>query len=103
MECEFSPNERGASRKYIMQEAERCLRRLQTDRNLDLVERLDAIAERKGCSMAQLAIAWLLSHDVVSSVIAGVTKMEQLEDNAKAPSVELTREDLKELDEVSAG
>ena len=74
-----------------------------TDRNLDLVERLDSIAKRKGCSMAQLAIAWLLSHDVVSSVIAGVTKMEQLEDNAKAPSVELTGEDLKDLDEISAG
>ena len=71
------------------------------DRALELVERLDAIAKRKGCSMAQLSIAWLLSHKIVSSVIAGVTKMEHIEDNAKAPDVELTEEDLKEIDEIT--
>ena len=73
-----------------------------TDRNFDLIDGLETIAKRKDCSIAQLAIAWLLSHKVVSSVIAGVTKLEQLEDNAKAPSVELTEADLKEIDELSA-
>jgi len=72
-----------------------------TERNLDLVEGLAAIAERKGCSMAQLAIAWLLSHDVVPSVIAGVTKMEQLENNAGAPGVTFTPEELEEIDRLS--
>jgi len=74
-----------------------------TDRNFDLVEGLDAIAQRKNCSMAQLAIAWLLSHEVVSSVIAGVTKMEQLENNAGAPAVELSEDDLKEIDGLTNG
>jgi len=74
-----------------------------TDRNLALVEGLNAVAGRKGCSMAQLAIAWLLSHEVVSSVIAGVTKIEHLEDNAGAISVELTKEDLEEIDKLTAG
>ncbi|MBN1292750.1 MAG: aldo/keto reductase [Candidatus Latescibacteria bacterium] len=72
-----------------------------TDRNFDLIEGLDTIAKRKGCSIAQLAIAWLLSHEVVSSVIAGVTKLEQLEDNAKASSVELMESDMREIDELT--
>ncbi len=72
-----------------------------TERNLDLVEKLAEIAESKGCSIAQLAIAWLLSHEVVPSVIAGVTKIEQLEDNAKACTVELSAEELKVIDEAS--
>lgn len=69
-----------------------------TERNLDIVEGLAAICERKDCTMAQLAIAWLLSHDVVPSVIAGATKMAQLENNAEAPNVELTAGDLAEID-----
>jgi aryl-alcohol dehydrogenase-like predicted oxidoreductase len=72
-----------------------------TERNLNLVENLAVIAERKGCSIAQLSIAWILSHEIVPSVIAGVTRIEQLEDNAKATNVELTREDLEELDRIS--
>ncbi|MCE5252300.1 aldo/keto reductase [bacterium] len=73
-----------------------------TERNLRLVEGLAPIAERKECSMAQLAIAWLLSHNVVSSVIAGVTRMSQLEDNAGAVKVELTPDDLEEIDRITA-
>ncbi len=69
-----------------------------TDRNLDLVEQLIPIAERKGCTLAQLAIAWLLAHDVTASVIAGVTKLAHLEDNVGAIEVSLTEEDLAEID-----
>jgi aryl-alcohol dehydrogenase-like predicted oxidoreductase len=72
-----------------------------TERNLALVENLLAIAERKGCTLAQLSIAWLLSHDAVPSVIAGATRMEQLEENVGAPAVKLAAEDLEEIDRVS--
>ena len=72
-----------------------------TDRNLDLVEKLDAIARRKGCSLAQMSIAWLLSHEVVCSVIAGVTRMGHLEDNVGAPSVSFTKEELEEIDRIT--
>lgn len=72
-----------------------------TDRNLTLVENLAAIAERKGCTLAQLSIAWLLSHEVVPTVIAGVTRPEQLEENTGASAVELSEEDLAELDRLS--
>ena len=70
------------------------------DYNLRVVELLDEFVKAKGITMAQLAIAWLLTHEEVCSVIAGVTKMEHLEDNAKATKIELTEEDLKVIDEI---
>jgi aryl-alcohol dehydrogenase-like predicted oxidoreductase len=73
-----------------------------TERNLELVEPLLAMAEEKGCALAQLAIAWLLAHEEVCSVIAGVTKMEHLESNVKSVSVSLTDEELEKLDELTS-
>jgi 1-deoxyxylulose-5-phosphate synthase len=72
-----------------------------TERNLALVEDLAAFAGDKGCTLSQLAIAWLLSRDVVCSVIAGVTKMAHLEDNVQAVSLKLTREELAWLDRLT--
>ena len=72
-----------------------------TDRNLDLVEQLLPMAERKGCTLAQLAIAWLLTHEVTASVIAGVTKMAHLEDNAGAVHVEFTEDELNEIEALT--
>ena len=71
-----------------------------TDKNLSIVEQLNEIAKEKGITLPQLAIAWLLSHDQVCSVIAGVTKMNQLEDNAEASQVELTPEELDKIDSI---
>ena len=70
-------------------------------RNLEWVEKLDAIAKGKGCTLAQLAIAWLLSHEVVCSAIAGVTRMEHLEENARATSVSLSAEELQQIDQLT--
>lgn len=72
-----------------------------TERNLALVERLSVFAEQKGRTLPQLAIAWLLAHDTVCSVIAGVTKLSHLEDNAQAPQVHLSAEDMAQLDELT--
>lgn len=71
-----------------------------TDANLRAVEGLMGMAEEKGISLAQLAIAWLLANAQVSSVIAGVTKMAHLEDNVQATKVALSEGDLKRIDEV---
>jgi aryl-alcohol dehydrogenase-like predicted oxidoreductase len=73
-----------------------------TARNLDLVDKLEAIAQHKGCTLAQLAIAWLLAHEVVCSVIAGVTRMDHLEENAQAPAMSLTEAELAEIDALTA-
>ncbi len=86
----------------IMEDGDMWKKMFLTERNLTLVDNLAAIAERKGCTVAQLSIAWLLSHEMVPSVIAGATRMEQLEENAGAPGVELTADELAEIDRISA-
>jgi aryl-alcohol dehydrogenase-like predicted oxidoreductase len=68
--------------------------------NLALVRRLEEIVTKKGCSAAQLALAWLVSRpDVVP--IPGSTRRSRVEENAKAVDVHLTAEDLAEIEEVA--
>ncbi|SNC75525.1 Predicted oxidoreductase [Hymenobacter gelipurpurascens] len=71
------------------------------DKAFDILDVLRPMAEAKGVSVAQVALAWLLHHPVVTSVIIGAKKMEQLEDNLKAVDVQLTPEDLQKLAEIS--
>lgn len=75
--------------------------RFLTEKGLKLAAEVARMAEKKGCSSAQLAIAWLLSHEQIGSVIAGVTRLEHLEDNGTAFNVKLTAEELAELDAIS--
>lgn len=73
----------------------------QIDRDLtDRVDRLRPLAARRGVSLAQLALAWLLQREPVTSVIIGATRLEQVEENVAAVQVELTAEDLAEIDSV---
>jgi aryl-alcohol dehydrogenase-like predicted oxidoreductase len=67
-------------------------------RNLEIVDRLHAVAARKGCTPAQLALAWLLAqgNDVVP--IPGSKRRERVEENAAAANVTLTADDLREID-----
>jgi aryl-alcohol dehydrogenase-like predicted oxidoreductase len=65
---------------------------------LEKVQQLKPIAEREGLSLAQLALAWILRNDNVSSVIVGATKPEQLADNAGASGKVLSPETLAEID-----
>ncbi|UOG74238.1 aldo/keto reductase [Hymenobacter tibetensis] len=67
----------------------------------DILDVLRPLAEAKGVSVAQVALAWLLHQPVVTSVIIGAKKLEQLEDNLKAVDVQLSAEELQQLDEVS--
>jgi len=68
------------------------------DQAFALLPVLEEIAAAKGCSMAQLAIAWLLTRAAVDSVLMGATKTYQLEDNLGAADVELTAEDIARMD-----
>ena len=63
---------------------------------------LRSMAADKGCSMAQLAIAWLLAQESVSTVLLGATKPHQLADNLGAADVVLTEDDLARLDAATA-
>ena len=69
-----------------------------TDEHLGKVTGLEEIARRHGKSVGQLAIAWLLARREVSTVIAGATRPEQVEENAGAAGWEL---DQATLDEVT--
>jgi aryl-alcohol dehydrogenase-like predicted oxidoreductase len=71
------------------------------DRAYDILDVLRPMAEAKKASIPQLALAWLLHQSVVTSVIIGANKMEQLEDNLKSVDVVFTAEELKQLDDVS--
>ncbi|MGE3182081.1 MAG: aldo/keto reductase family protein [Phycisphaerae bacterium] len=64
------------------------------------VDQLRPIAEKHRISLAQLALAWLLHRDAVSSVIIGATKPEQVKENAAAIDVGLTQEDLEKIDSI---
>ena len=67
----------------------------------DCIDVMRGIAETRHVSVAQIALAWLLHQRVVSSVIVGAKKIEQLDDNIAATQVTLSSDDLAKLDQVS--
>ena len=71
-------------------------------KNLDLVARVEAVARRKGCTPAQLAIAWLLSRGSDIVPIPGSTRPERVEENAGAVDISLSSQEIAELDAVGA-
>jgi aryl-alcohol dehydrogenase-like predicted oxidoreductase len=76
--------------------------RYMTDANWPIVERLADFAAKHGHTMLELAFSWLAAHPYVSSVIAGATKPEQVEQNVKAVDWSLTPEDMAEIDRLTA-
>ena len=72
------------------------------DRAYGIIDALDAVGRRRGCTVAQAALAWLLHQPVVTSVLVGAKRVEQLQDNVGATEVVLEREDLDALDAASA-
>ncbi len=77
--------------------------RLLTDRNFDVVEGLQKFAAERDKSLLDIAIGWLASQEVVSSVIAGATKPEQVEQNAAAADLQLSPKELAEIDTITSG
>lgn len=68
-----------------------------TDENFEKLERWKAFASEHGHPMSELAIAWLLAHPVVCSVIAGATRPDQLSANAKATQWSLSMDEVSSL------
>ncbi|SDT68508.1 Predicted oxidoreductase [Mucilaginibacter mallensis] len=71
------------------------------DRAFDILDVLHPMAELKGVTVAQLSLAWLLHQPVVTSIIVGAKKPEQLSDNLNAAGVKFSEDELKQLDEIS--
>ena len=76
-------------------------RRSTQQRTWDVVDAVQRVAERRGASMAQVALAWLRDRPGVSSVILGARTTEQLKDNLGAADVHLDTEDTERLDAAS--
>jgi voltage-dependent potassium channel beta subunit len=74
-----------------------------TEANLRKVEALRPIAESKDCSLAQLALAWILRQPNVSSAIIGASRPAQVDENVRALDVVLTTEDINVIEEILSG
>src|SRR3984893_4621169 len=72
------------------------------ERTWKILDVMAPIAKAHGCSAARLSLAWLLAKPVVTSVIIGAKRLEQLQDNLAAVELTLTQGELRQLDEVSA-
>lgn len=72
------------------------------DRAFDCVDVMREVADAKGATVAQVALAWLLHQQAVTSVIIGAKRADQLADNIAATQIQLSEEDLRKLDAVSA-
>jgi aryl-alcohol dehydrogenase-like predicted oxidoreductase len=70
-------------------------------KNLELVQRVEAIARSKGCTAAQLALAWVLAQREHIVPIPGTKRRKYLDENIEALDLTLTAEDLKKIDEVA--
>ena len=76
------------------------IRRFLDDDVLERVQRLTPVAEQAGLSLAQLAIAWVLANDNVSSAIIGASRPEQVTENVKAAGVKLDEDAMTAIDEA---
>ena len=72
------------------------------ERTWRILDVMAPIAKAHDCSPARISLAWLLAKPVVTSVIIGAKRLDQLEDNLAAVDLKLTADELKQLDEVSA-
>jgi aryl-alcohol dehydrogenase-like predicted oxidoreductase len=72
------------------------------ERTWEILDAMAPIAKAHGCSPARVSLAWLLAKPVVTSVIIGAKRLDQLQDNLAAVELTLTQNELTQLDEVSA-
>jgi aryl-alcohol dehydrogenase-like predicted oxidoreductase len=72
------------------------------ERTWKILDAIAPIAKAHGCSAARVSLAWLLAKPVVTSIIIGAKRLDQLADNLAAVDLKLTPDEIKQLDEVSA-
>lgn len=81
-------------------QADKQINRLLTDENLDKVEKLEKIAVELGTNMSVLALAWILRKPVISSVITGASRPEQLSSNLKASGFKIPEDAMFRIEEI---
>jgi aryl-alcohol dehydrogenase-like predicted oxidoreductase len=73
-----------------------------SETNFKAVDRLKRVAAERSMTLAQFALAWILNHKAVTSVLSGITSPEQLKENILAVEIILSAEELRVCDEVWA-
>ncbi|MBM3341002.1 MAG: aldo/keto reductase [Betaproteobacteria bacterium] len=73
-----------------------------TQTNWTRLENLEAFAHARGHTLLELAFSWLAAQPIVATVIAGATQAQQLQANVKAADWALTRDELREIDRITA-
>ena len=104
----YSPVAKGLLTRKPSKERDETLRaqtdavgkRLYTEEDLQIAQRVSDVAEARGLPMAQVALAWMLSKPVVTAPIIGATKTHHLDDAAAAASVQLTPDEIGQLEEA---
>jgi len=79
----------------------RAFRGRTSSKTWDLANEIKEIAKEKGCTSAQLALAWVLAQGKDIVPIPGTKRTSYLEENIKALQLRLTQEDLRRIDEVA--
>jgi aryl-alcohol dehydrogenase-like predicted oxidoreductase len=72
------------------------------EKNQALVDLLKRVANEKGATPAQIALAWLLAQRPYIAPIPGTTKLHRLEENIDAAEIELTRDDLRTIADAAS-
>jgi aryl-alcohol dehydrogenase-like predicted oxidoreductase len=70
-------------------------------KNRKLVKKLETVADKKGCTLAQLAIAWVLARGQDIVPIPGTKKLNYLEENLASAAISLSKEDMMELEKIA--
>jgi len=70
------------------------------NKNLQLVEKIEAIAKEKNCTPSQLALAWVMAEEDFIFPIPGTKRVKYVEENVKAVDVKLSEQDLKQIEDV---
>ena len=71
-----------------------------TPENLSIVEQLGKIAKKRGKTMAQLALAWILRRPEISAAIIGARRVEQLNENVGGSGWQLRKQELEQIDKI---
>ncbi len=69
-------------------------------KNLELVQKVEELACRRGITAAQLALAWILAQDKNITSIPGTTKLARLKENIAATDIVLTADELKDIEAI---
>ena len=89
------PQDSRMSRNYFLKKTDL------TNEVMDKIRKLNSLAIRRGQTLAQMALAWLLKDNMVTSVIIGASSVNQLKQNLEAvKNVEFTKQELDEIDNI---